>query len=219
MVEAALIMPLAVLLVMGIVEFGLLFRGHHSVSSASGAGAREAASHPRDSSYRDLTLTAIDQRLSALTPHDGDTIVLFKVEVEGPPTSPDDPDYGTPYDYPVGTDSDTPPTECERECVTWIYEDGNWVEQDPDGSPGINWPARDDDPAFGDGANNEEQCALAGHQDYFGVHLELTYEPTVPLLGGLLDDHVIRHTTIARLEPYVPLSSTDSACPPGGAEY
>ena len=50
-VEAALITPLIVLLLFGIIEFGLLFKNYLAVTSSTRAGVRIASAMPRDADF------------------------------------------------------------------------------------------------------------------------------------------------------------------------
>ncbi len=50
-VEAALVTPMFILLVVGIIEFGMFFKDYLSVASAVRAGVRTASAEPRISTY------------------------------------------------------------------------------------------------------------------------------------------------------------------------
>ncbi|MGG5258013.1 TadE/TadG family type IV pilus assembly protein [Phycicoccus avicenniae] len=50
-VEAALVTPMFILLIVGIIEFGMFFKDYLSVSSAVRAGVRTASAEPRMSTY------------------------------------------------------------------------------------------------------------------------------------------------------------------------
>jgi Flp pilus assembly protein TadG len=58
-VEFALILPLLLMLVCGIIEFGMLFRANLSVSQAARSGARTAVALPRVADYQTNTASAV----------------------------------------------------------------------------------------------------------------------------------------------------------------
>jgi Flp pilus assembly protein TadG len=58
-VEFALILPLLLMLVFGIIEFGMLFRANLSVSQAARSGARTAVALPRVTDYQLNTANAV----------------------------------------------------------------------------------------------------------------------------------------------------------------
>ncbi len=184
MVEAALITPLVMLMLFGIIEFGLLFRDELSASRATRESARTVAAAPRDADYDDAAIAAVDESLGALSPGDGDEVVLFKAAV--------DEGTGRPLDHPI--DDPDPISTCETSCLRWEYQDDAWQ---PDLSkPG--WPANPSDPGTG-----EQQNACAGEQDYFGVYVSINHAFLTPLIGDLFGgDFDVSDMTIMRLEPF-----------------
>ena len=67
-VEAALITPVLVLLVFGIIEFGLAFRDWLAVTSAVRAGARTAAAETKVDTYEDDTMAQVKQVATTVDP-------------------------------------------------------------------------------------------------------------------------------------------------------
>jgi Flp pilus assembly protein TadG len=63
-VEAALILPILLMLVFGIIEFGMLFRANTTVSQAARAGARTAVALPRVPGYQTFASNAVGGALS-----------------------------------------------------------------------------------------------------------------------------------------------------------
>ena len=66
LVEAAIILPVVVLIVFGIIEWGLAFKDALTVSSATRAGARTASAMPRQSNMAAQTKSAMEKAVSAL---------------------------------------------------------------------------------------------------------------------------------------------------------
>lgn len=65
-VEAAIITPLLLLLVLGIVEFGLVFKDKLAMASAVRAGARTASAEPRNAAYATDAAAAVANASTAL---------------------------------------------------------------------------------------------------------------------------------------------------------
>ena len=64
LVEFAIVMPLLMLMVMGLAEFGLAFKDHLSISSASREGARVGAAAGRDASVDWFILRNVETALA-----------------------------------------------------------------------------------------------------------------------------------------------------------
>ncbi len=62
-VEFALIIPVLLMLVFGIIEFGMLFRADLSVNQSARAGARTAAALPRTAGYQTSAANAVAAQL------------------------------------------------------------------------------------------------------------------------------------------------------------
>jgi Flp pilus assembly pilin Flp len=65
-VEFALVLPVLVLLIFGIVEFGFAFRDTLSVASATRSGVRTASSLPRSPTFNDDTVAAVSRAVTTL---------------------------------------------------------------------------------------------------------------------------------------------------------
>ena len=68
MVEAAIVMPLLMLLVFGIIEWGLAFLSATSTNSASRSGARTASALTLNTTYADQARLAVEQNLKGALP-------------------------------------------------------------------------------------------------------------------------------------------------------
>ena len=82
LVEAAIIMPLLLLLVFGIIEYGLLYKDTSTVSAAAASGARTASTQARTSGYEVNAAAAVSGALSAsgATPQQ---LIIYRVERNG----------------------------------------------------------------------------------------------------------------------------------------
>ncbi len=68
MVEAAIVMPLLMLLVFGIIEWGLAFLTATSTNSAARSGARTASALTLNTTYADQARLAVESNLSGALP-------------------------------------------------------------------------------------------------------------------------------------------------------
>lgn len=102
-VEAALITPLLMLLLFGIVEFGLLFKDYLAVTSASRAGVRIASAEPRLATFAQHAADQVMREGAALSANNVQEIWIYKAQTTG-----------TNAGYPVGGDKNF--TSCTA-CV------------------------------------------------------------------------------------------------------
>ena len=79
MVELALVLPILLLLFMGIVQFGFIFNGHITVTSAAREGARLAAVGQNDDAVRDRVQEASSAPLLTVERHN----ILVSRSVDG----------------------------------------------------------------------------------------------------------------------------------------
>jgi len=84
-VEAALIFPVLILLVFGMIEFSLLLRDYVTVNSAVRTGARTASSEPRVATMPQDTADAIERAGSAMPKNNIDFIYVYKANDKGFP--------------------------------------------------------------------------------------------------------------------------------------
>lgn len=107
-VEAALIFPLLVLLVFGIIEMALLMRDYVALSSLVRAGARTASAEPRSASMIDDTVLAMERAGSALPKDAYEELWIYRATAAG---------------YPVGNSSANPFGTCGTDCVKYAWND------------------------------------------------------------------------------------------------
>jgi len=224
LVEAALILPLLLLFVFGIIEFGLLLRGHNAVTNAAGTAARVASSEPKSSGF----ITDTEQKAEALISDiaknaDGskpDRIVIYQAEsfdvagnrkdstdAAASITTVDTQSHvvgcspiSTTCHAGQGVGGIADPAQCVQNCVVFTRQsNGTWDRSGPGKSDTRDWDYK-----------NVSACPLpvpegAGWQDYrtrVGVYIEVT-NPTLtdifkPLLGSLRRIH---RAIVFRLEP------------------
>ena len=125
MVEAAIVMPLLMLLVFGIIEWGLAFLSATSTNSAARSGARTASASTQNTSYAQQAVLAVEQNLKGALPFaTPEELWIYRV-----PTSSTD-DSG----FPEGQTSFV----CGANCIKYTWNgtsfsltSGSWPAAEP----------------------------------------------------------------------------------------
>lgn len=81
-VEAALVTPVILLFVFGILEFGLFFKDALSASDATKSGVRIASAHPRTTSYAQDAADRVQEASAALARRDIEQLWVYKANPE-----------------------------------------------------------------------------------------------------------------------------------------
>ncbi len=84
-VEAALVIPVLMLLVFGIFEFGMLFKDWLGVSNAVRAGVRIASAEPRTSTYATDAASNVAREAGALAMGDVQEMWVYQAATNGTP--------------------------------------------------------------------------------------------------------------------------------------
>ncbi len=79
LVEAAIVLPILLLLVAGVVEFGVGFHEASSMAAAARAGARSASAMPKNQSFAVAAADAATQQLGGITSTAPQSIWIFHV--------------------------------------------------------------------------------------------------------------------------------------------
>ncbi len=118
-VEAALVIPLLLVMVLGILDTGLYLRDVSAVTSATRHGARIASAEPRRVTMVDDVAQAVAAASTVLPAESIDELWVYQAGDDG---------------FPVGTGSfDTCPSRCVR--MTWSRATGRFVPVS-----GTQWP-------------------------------------------------------------------------------
>ncbi len=191
LLEAALVTPLLLVLLMGIIEYGLYFKNVSSASAAAASGARAAVTQSRSNTYSsnaELSVAAALNAISNTTPLE---IVVYRAD---PATGrPCTSAYGSACSSAManGTSFDL----C-TECYIWDFTDGSWSIRGGATSPSPAWDA-----------TNQMACGTVAKNDYLGVYVYLRHNMISGMFGS---SQPIKEKTVMRLEP-VPVSG-GSAC-------
>jgi len=119
-VEAAIIIPIIILILFGIVEFALLLRDHVSLTAAARAGARTASALPRNASFADNAAAAVARAGTSMPMGNVQELWVYQADNAG---------------YPSGEGGQF--LSCVTQCVSYTY---NQATRSFDRSGG-NWPA------------------------------------------------------------------------------
>jgi hypothetical protein len=92
-VEAALIFPLLVVLVFGMIEFSLLMRDHVATTSVVRAGARTASASGSNPAFVQLTVDAMERAGSALPRDSYESLWIYKANDDGLPIGSTGPNH------------------------------------------------------------------------------------------------------------------------------
>jgi Flp pilus assembly protein TadG len=84
-VEFALILPLLLLILFGIIEWSLAFKDTLTVASATRAGARTASAQPRSPTFADDTARSVSRAVAALPDNAIEALWVYKAGADGKP--------------------------------------------------------------------------------------------------------------------------------------
>jgi hypothetical protein len=115
LVEAAFVLPVMLLFVMAIIEFGLAFKDLQTVFTATRVGARTASAEPKQFGYADDVVNAMKSSLSAIPSGEWQELWVYKAQADGKP--------------------DTGGFSSCTICVRYHWDGANWIK-DQD-----TWPA------------------------------------------------------------------------------
>lgn len=84
-VEAAIITPIFLLLIVGIIEFGLVFKDQLAITSAVRAGARIASAEPRTTTFATDAASQVAREGSAIDMSDVKALWVYQADSSGHP--------------------------------------------------------------------------------------------------------------------------------------
>ncbi len=87
LVETVIILPLLVLLISGIVEFGMMFREASTITASTRAGARMASSMPRQATFAQATADAVTSAIQGLPTNEPQQLWVYAANSNGFPDS------------------------------------------------------------------------------------------------------------------------------------
>jgi hypothetical protein len=182
LVEAALVFPLLLTMIFGIIETGLLLKNQNTVVTASAAGARTAVAQPRQGDYEVNATAAAQAVLRGAT---GTPVRVIVYRAHGATGRPCTSSYGGACTADIG------PTAAMDTCTQcWIFD---WAGTGWSKRSLPTWPAA-----------SQAACGSVALTDYLGVYVEFRHDDLTGFFGSARS---IKESTMMRLEP-VPTSPT-----------
>jgi Flp pilus assembly protein TadG len=119
-VEAAIVTPLFLLIIIGVIEFGLAFKDQLAITSAVRAGARIASAEPRVTSMATDAAAQVAQEAAAVDMKNVNALWVYQADSSGHPVG-----AGGTFD------------SCSTNCVQFSWDSGSKTFVQTGGS----WPA------------------------------------------------------------------------------
>ena len=188
LVEAAFVLPILVLLVFGIIDYGFVLKDYQSLASATRSGARTASAEARGASYDTDASTAVATAMKALQGNDTPQILeIFQA----------DPATGLPYNSAKTGDEALPLATCSHcSYYTWNSATTSWNAANPRNWPGSGSSSAQDACAYNSSTN-------PNGPDTLGVYLKVSHKMFTGLFGNT---RTLTDKTDIKLEPQ-PLTS------------
>lgn len=165
LVEAAFMLPVVILVVFGIIEYGLVFKDSLTVSASTRSGTRVGVTQSRNPAYLDSVKDAVRDSLTNVMP--ANQIQYLTVYKADPVTG--DPSGGGGFEG------------CSTDCSRFTFSTGtgDWVS-----AGGAGWLATD-----------MKACGGPTTTDYLGVYVRVKHDYFTGLFGSsrrLTDHSVLR---------------------------
>jgi Flp pilus assembly protein TadG len=171
-VEAALVTPVVMALVFGIVEMGFLFKDYLAVAGAIRSGVRIASASPRTATFAQVTADKVAHTGGAMNMKDVEALWVYKVDALHPAA-----------DKPVGFGDFSNCTVCVK--FHWDVGTQKFV------TTSDNWPASSQ--------NACSSSSIGGPPDRIGVYVKLRHDP---ITGFVFSDSIhVSEASILSLEP------------------
>jgi TadE-like protein len=175
-IEAAIVTPLVMALVFGIVELGFLLKDYLAVAEAVRSGVRLASANPRYATFALETANKVALTGQAMNLNDVQQLWVYRVAKQCVGCDPTNkPDGYTDF------------SGCNI-CVKFTWVNGQFVKGYD------NWPAGD---------QNACSTSAGGPPDRIGVYLQLKH---APFTGLVFKSVIISEASIMSLEPMSYLS-------------
>ncbi len=181
-VEFAIILPVLLFLVMGMVEFGLVLKNINILSNAASAGARNGSVEARNDNYNTVAELATESVLKT-NGLQADFIVIYKANR----------DTGLPDNGGTTWNAAEPRYElCTAKCIVYTRSGTGYSAA---GGPG--WPA-----------STQMACGLRDTTDAIGVYVSYNHQYITSMFGTTKQ---VRQHAVFRLEP-VPADNITTFC-------
>jgi Flp pilus assembly protein TadG len=174
-VEAALVLPLVIILIFGVIEFALLLKDTTAVSESARVGVRTASALSKETEFTQRTADAIARAGSAMNKDDVDFILVYRANADGLPGT------FTPATFP--RDATSACVGFETTCDRFVWNDAT-NRFNPTNTP--TWLAT-------------SVNACPGPQlDAVGVYVQASHRMVTGLFGGT---RLLRDRAVLKFEP------------------
>ena len=171
LVEAAVVFPVLMMLVFGMMEFALVFMNASTVAGATRSGVRTGSASPRVSGYEQGILTAVTTALKSRSDATPQEVWIYKA----------DPTSGLPLGGNLSSPSGCPTNTCGR----WVWSGSAWTL-----ASATMWAA-----------TAQSAClapASSIYPDSLGVYVKVQHSLITRLFGSTF---TLTDKSVMRLEP------------------
>ena len=154
-VEAAIVTPVVVSMLFGIIEFGMLFKDYLGAQAMLRAGVRVASAEPRNGTFAADAVAKMQQTGTVVNPVDVKELWVYKAN----------PDNDFPYGFTSFSNCTT--------CVKFTWDPGTHILV---GCTTPRWPAS---------SHNACTRAAGGPPDRVGVFLKVKHNSITGIIGSL----------------------------------
>lgn len=179
-IEAAIVTPVFLLLIFGVMEIGLLFRSDLTTTHASRDGARAASVYGREAETDFLVLQTVRHAADAMGVDAIQFVVVYKLD---DPTDAMDPDCLT------GSKADV--------CNRYVRSDFDLALDYTNGDPTPHFRCVDSSSVDDAWCPGDRDTSIE-NADYVGVYIETEHRFLTGFFG---ESRLINETTIIRIEP------------------
>lgn len=210
-IEAAIVMPVLMLIIFGVLEMGMLFRNYLSVTQLTRDGARSASAYGRDYDADFRTISVIKNTVDVITSGEVKRVVIFDATADREDSrvpaicttaDPTNPNSINPA--PANLDAnifkhDSELTSAEAAAIERcnIFTPDTWLDAPRYGCDDLGNAG--DDPDFDlNWCPFVRDVSAQDGTDYVGIYVEFEHNWVTGLFGS---SRTITETMIMRLEP------------------
>jgi hypothetical protein len=171
LVEAAIVFPVLMTLVFGMLEFALVFMNASTVAGATRSGVRAGSASPRVAGYEQGVLTAVTTALKSRSSATPQEVWIYKA----------DPASGLPLGGNLSSPSGCPANSCGR----WVWSGSAWTQ-----ASATMWAP-----------SSQSAClapASSTYPDSLGVYVKVQHSLITRLFGS---SFTLSDKSVMRLEP------------------
>lgn len=188
LVEAALVTPVFLLLILGIFEFGLLYRDNLTTNNAAHQGVRAASVSGQRPEADFLVLRSVEHGIAAMGIENLDFVVVFRAS---------GPDATVPTACLTASQTMVVGNPSAPACNRYVPADFYLGLEDASGNDLGNFRCSSTsiDKYW---CPSDRETSIAAGVEYVGIHIQTTHDYVTGVFGGT---KTLTETRILRLEP------------------